>query len=120
MARLWGAEWSRKTREVNRCHVNRAIARFGHVPLTKISTELLEQQQQLRLTEGGHNKRGRSHLSANSVKETFTLVKAALRRAKKCGYIGVDPRANIEVPAIKKKHRPVLQEEQLQLFLLRL
>jgi len=40
-----GAEWSPKTREVNRYHAQRAILRFGHVSLSKVTTELLDQEQ---------------------------------------------------------------------------
>src|SRR3982751_2294985 len=34
--------WSPKTREENRRHANRAISRFGHIPLSKITPEILD------------------------------------------------------------------------------
>src|SRR3982751_6868410 len=46
------AEWAPKTREVNRYHADRAIFRFGHVSLSKITTELLEQEQRQLLMYG--------------------------------------------------------------------
>ena len=112
-----GARWAPKTREVNRYHADRAIQRFGHVALSRITIELLEQEQQYLLTQGKRTSRGRSGLSPKSVKETVTLVKAALRQAKRWGYIGADPGADLEVPTIKRKHKTVLQENQLQRFL---
>jgi integrase len=73
--------------------------------------------QRYLLTHGKITHRGRCPLSPKSVKETFTLVKAALRQAKKWSYIGADPAADLEVPAIKRRRKTVLQEDQLQRFL---
>lgn len=112
-----GAEWAPKTREVNRYHAERAIRRFGDVQLSKITLELLDQEQRLLLTQGKATTRGRSPLSAKSVKETFTLVKAALRQAKRWEYIASDPGADLEVPTIKRKHKAILEEEQLHRLL---
>ena len=106
-----------KTREVNRYHADSAIVRFGHVPLSKITIELLDQEQRYLLTQGKASSHGSSPLSPKPVKETFTLVKAALRQAKKWNYIGTDPGADLQVPTIKRRHKPILQEDQLQRFL---
>ena len=73
-----GAKWTPKTREVNRYHAERAILRFGQVPLSKITTELLEQEQRHLLMHGKKTKDGAAPLSAKSVKETFTLINTKL------------------------------------------
>ncbi len=112
-----GAEWTPKTREVNRFHANRAIERFGNVPLSKLTVEILEQEQRYLLTFGKRTKAGLGPLSGKSVKETFTLVKAALRQAKKWNRIPVDPGADLDVPTIKRKHKDILSEVELGRFL---
>jgi integrase len=109
-----GAEWAPKTREVNRYHADRAIVRFGHVPLSKITIELLDQEQRYLLTQGKRSSRGPCPLSPKSVKETFTLVKAALRQAKKWNYIGTDPGADLDVPTLKRRHKLIPREDQLR------
>ena len=58
-----GAEWTPTTREVNRYHADRAIARFGHVPLSKITIELLDQEQRYLLTQGKKKSRAADILS---------------------------------------------------------
>ena len=109
-----GAEWAPKTREVNRYHAERAIVRFGHVPLSKITIELLNQEQRYLLTYGKLTHRGRSPPLTQVGQETFTLVKAALRQAKKWSYVGADPGVDLDVPTIKRRPKAVLQEDQLE------
>ena len=77
-----GSAWAPSTRQVNRHHANRAISRFGDIALSKITTELLDREQRELLLYGKKTNRGRTALSAKAVKETFTLVKAALRRQR--------------------------------------
>jgi integrase len=86
-------------------------------PTIENNDELLDREQRELLLHGKKTIRGRTALSAKSVKETFTLVKAALRQAKKWNYIAANPAEDIDVPSIKRKRKNVLQLEQLEGFL---
>jgi integrase len=108
-----GAEWSPLTRQVNRFHAERIISRIGHLPLSKITLEILDREKQYLLAHGKKVKTGTAPLSPKSVKETMTLVKAALHQAKKWNRISVNPAADLEVPTIPRRQTAILQPAEL-------
>jgi hypothetical protein len=71
-----------KLKEVNKFHADRAIRRFGHLPASKITLEVLDREQQYLLAHGKRTMLAGEPLSPESVKETFTLIKAAFQPGK--------------------------------------
>ena len=74
--------WSPKTRDENRRHANRAIVRLGHVPLSKITAEMLDLERNLLLARGKKIGATAAPLSPKTVNETFALVKQHCDRPK--------------------------------------
>jgi integrase len=99
---------------VNKFHADRAIRRVGQLPLSKITPEVLDREQQYLLAHGKRTTLAGEPLSPKSVKETFTLIKAAFRQAKRWNRISIDAAADLQVPTVKRRHVEVLQKHELE------
>ncbi|MDR1002078.1 MAG: site-specific integrase [Oscillospiraceae bacterium] len=94
----------------------RTYAAMGHLPLLKISPQVLLNFYS-QLAERGQNQRTGGGLSEKTIKHYHTFISSVMDRAIKWGAITDNPCKRIDTPKVTKKQLDFMNEEEIIAFL---